>query len=81
MQGEGQCWHEGVLVLTSPDTAGRGFTVLGRSLTGDRTQTWESKTVAVAIGFVIVDWCLIIQEVISDWLRFKWLQVYNPCRV
>ena len=55
MQGEGQCWREGVLALADPDTAGRGFTVPGRSLTGDRTQTRESRMAAVAIIFVTVD--------------------------
>ena len=62
MQGEGQRWHEGMLVLASPDTAGRGFTVPGRSLAGDRNQTGESRVVAVAVGFVIVDRCLVIPE-------------------
>ena len=58
MQEEGQYWREGVLALTSPDTAGRGFTVPGRSLTRDRSQTRESRMVAVAVSFVIVDRCL-----------------------
>ena len=62
MQGEGRCWRERVLALASPDTAGRGFTVPGRSLAGDRTQTRESRVVAVAVGFVIVDRCLVIPE-------------------
>ena len=62
MQGKDQRWREGVLVLTSPDTAGRGFTIPGRSLVGDRTQTQESRMVAVAIGFMTVDWCFIIRE-------------------
>ena len=57
MQEEGQYWREGVLVLTSPDTAGRGFTVPGRSLAGDHTQTQESRMVAEAISFVTVDRC------------------------
>ena len=57
MQGEGQYWREGVLVLMSPDTAGRGFTVPGRSLAEDRTQSRESRMVAVAVSFVTVDRC------------------------
>ena len=60
--GEGQYWCEGVLVLTSPDTAGRGFTVPEWSLMGDRTQTREGRMVAVAVSFVTVDWCLVICE-------------------
>ena len=61
--GEGQYWHEERgLVLTSPDTAGRGFTIPGWSLAGDRTQTWEYKMAAVAISFVTVDRCFIILE-------------------
>ena len=62
MQGEGQCWREGVLALANPDIAGRSFTVSGRSLTGDRTQTRKSRMVAVAVGFVTVDRCLVIRE-------------------
>ena len=61
MQGKDQRWREGVLVLTSPDTAGRGFTIPGRSLAGDRTQTQESRMVAVAVSFMIVDRCLVIR--------------------
>ena len=60
MQGEVQYWSEGVLVLTNPDTIGRGFTIPGGSLVVDRTQTRESGMVAVAISFVIVDRCLVI---------------------
>ena len=62
MQGEGQYWREGVLVLMSPDTAGRGFTVPGRSLAGDRSQTHESRMVAVAVSFVTVDQCLRVSQ-------------------
>ena len=62
MQGERLCWREGVVALVNPDTAGRGFTVPGRSLEGDRTQTWESMMVAVAVSFVILDRCFDIRE-------------------
>ena len=62
MQWKDQRWREGVLVLTSPDTAGRGFTIPGRSLAGDHTQTQESRMVAVAVSFMIVDRCLVIRE-------------------
>ena len=62
VQGEGQCWHEGVLALANPDTAGRGFTVPGRSLAGDRTQTRESRMAAIAVSFMILDRCFDIRE-------------------
>ena len=62
MQGEGQCWREGVLTLANPDTVGRGLIVPGLSLAGDHTKTRESRMVAVAIGFMTVDWCFIIRE-------------------
>ena len=62
MQGEIQYWHEGVLVLTSPNTIGRGFTVLGQPLAGGRTQTQESRMVVVAVSFVTVDLCHVIRE-------------------
>ena len=58
MQGEGQYWREGVLVLMSPDIVGRAFTIPGWSLVGDRTESRESRMVAVAVSFVIVDRCL-----------------------
>ena len=66
MQGEGQYWREVLLVLTIPDTVGRGFVVLGRSLMGDRTQTRESRMVVVAISFVTVDRCFVSWKVIPD---------------
>jgi len=62
VQGEGQCWREGVLALANPDTAVRGFTVSGRSLMGDGTQIWESKMAAVAVSFVILGWYFDIRE-------------------
>ena len=62
MQGEDQYWHEGVLVLTNPNIAGRGFMVPGWSLVGDRTQTRESRMVAIAVSFVAIDQCLVIRE-------------------
>ena len=62
MQGEVLYCREGVLVLTSPNTARRGFIVLGRPLVGGRTQTWESRMVVVAINFFTVDWCLVVQK-------------------
>ena len=61
MEGEGQCWREGVLALINLDTLGRGFTVLGRSLQGDHTQTRESRMAAVAVSFVTF-WCFDIRE-------------------
>ena len=71
MQGEGQCWREGVLALANPDTVGRGFIVPGRSLAGDRTQTRESRMAAVVIGFVTVDRCLVIREGHSQSARIR----------
>jgi len=62
VQREGQYWRGGVLVPTNPDTAGRGFTIPGQSLTGDGTQTRESRMVVVAVSFVTVDRCLVIRE-------------------
>ena len=62
MQGEGQYWREGVLVLTSPNTARRGFIVPGWSLVGDRTESRESRMVAVAVSFVTVDQCLRVSQ-------------------
>ena len=62
MQGEGQCWREGVLALANPDTVGRGFIVPGRSLAGDRTQTRESRMAALAVSFVTLDRCFGIRE-------------------
>jgi len=64
VQGEGQYRCEGVLVLTSPDTAGRGFTIPRRSLVG--TQTKEDRMVAIVFSFMIIDRCLIIWRVIPD---------------
>ena len=58
----GQCWCEGVLSLDNPDTAGRGFTVPGRSLMRDHTQTWESRMAAVAVSSVTLDQCFDIWE-------------------
>ena len=62
MEGEGQCWREGVLALANPDIAGRSFTVSGRSLTGDRTQTRESRMAALVVSFVTLDQCFGIRE-------------------
>ena len=62
MQGEGQYWREGVLVLMSPDTVGRAFTIPGWSLVGDRTESRESRMVAVAVSFVTVDQCLRVSQ-------------------
>ena len=76
MQGEIQYWHEGVLVLTSPNTTGRGFTVLGQPLAGGRTQTQESRMVVIAVSFVTVDRFLGVNRVAWG----EWVQVYNPCR-
>ena len=73
MQGEGQYWREGVLVLTSPDTTGRGFTVPGQSLAGDRTQTRKSGMVVVAISFVTADRCLGVSRVAPSWPRGEWV--------
>ena len=62
MQGEGQYWCDGVLICMSPDTAGRRFAMLGRSLAGDHTQTRESRMVAVAVGFMTLDRCFDIRD-------------------